>query len=45
MLNACYNCVDRHLPKNKNKAAFIFVPELEEEPAYTLTHQVLHTGE
>ena len=25
-LNACYNCVDRHLEKNKNKAAFIWVP-------------------
>src|SRR5262245_5327213 len=26
-LNASYNCVDRHLAKHKNKAAFIFVPE------------------
>ena len=24
-LNACYNCVDRHLEKHRNKAAFIFV--------------------
>ena len=31
-LNACYNCVDRHLATQRNKAAFIFVPELEEEP-------------
>ena len=30
-LNACYNCVDRHLEKHKNKAALIFVPEPEEE--------------
>jgi acetyl-CoA synthetase len=42
-LNACYNCVDRHLAKNKNKAAFIFVPELEDEPLYTLTYQELFT--
>jgi len=25
-LNACYNCVDRHLAKHRNKAALIFVP-------------------
>src|SRR5881409_2484345 len=31
-LNACFNCVDRHLEKNRNKAAFIWVPELEDEP-------------
>ena len=24
-LNACFNCVDRHLAKHKNKAAFIFL--------------------
>jgi acetyl-CoA synthetase len=40
-LNACYNCVDRHLGKYKNKAAYIFVPELENEPTYTLTYQEL----
>src|SRR6476661_7346356 len=43
-LNACYNCVDRHLDKHKNKAAFIFVPELEDEPLYTLTYQELFVG-
>jgi len=32
-LNACYNCVDRHLAKHRNKAALIFVPEPENEPA------------
>jgi acetyl-CoA synthetase len=42
-LNACYNCVDRHLAKHKNKAAFIFVPESETEPIYTLTYQELYT--
>ena len=41
-LNACYNCVDRHLAKHKNKAAFIFVPESETEPPYTLTYQELY---
>ncbi len=42
-LNACYNCVDRHLDKYKNKAAFIFVPESETEPPYALTYQELFT--
>ena len=42
-LNACYNCVDRHLDKYKNKAALIFVPESETEPPYTLTYQELFT--
>ena len=42
-LNACYNCVDRHLDKYKNKAAFIFVPESETEPPYVLTYQELFT--
>ena len=40
-LNACFNCVDRHLARYKNKAAIIFVPEREDEPAYTLTYQEL----
>src|ERR1017187_536246 len=29
-LNVCYNCVDRHLAKYKNKAALISVPEPED---------------
>src|SRR6266516_890686 len=41
-LNACYNCVDRHLEKNKNKAAFIWVPELENETTETITYQELY---
>ena len=41
-LNACYNCVDRHLPKYKNKAALVFVPESETEPIQTLTYQELY---
>ena len=28
-LNACYNCVDRHLATSRNKAALIWVPEPE----------------
>jgi acetyl-CoA synthetase len=41
-LNACYNCVDRHLDKYKNKAALIFVPEPEEEPVVAVTYQELY---
>jgi acetyl-CoA synthetase len=41
-LNACYNCVDRHLEKHKNKAALIFVPEPENESATVITYQELY---
>jgi acetyl-CoA synthetase len=41
-LNACYNCVDRHLDKHKNKAALIFVPEPENEAATVITYQELY---
>lgn len=41
-INASYNCVDRHLKKYKNKAAFIFVPEPEEEPHLPITYQELY---
>jgi acetyl-CoA synthetase len=41
-LNACYNCVDRHLEKHKNKAALIFVPEPEGEAATVITYQELY---
>ena len=41
-LNASYNCVDRHLVKWKNKAAFIWVPEPENEPHVALTYQELY---
>src|SRR5574337_1598061 len=41
-LNACYNCVDRHLGQYRNKAAFIFVAEPEEEPPLALTYQELY---
>jgi len=41
-INACYNCVDRHLAKYKNKAAIIYVPEPENEPYVFLTYQELY---
>ncbi len=41
-LNACYNCVDRNLPKYKNKTALHFVPELENEPIQHITYQELY---
>ncbi len=41
-INASYNCVDRHLPKYKNKAAIIYVPEPEDEPHVALTYQELY---
>src|SRR6266511_4817409 len=42
-LNACYNCVDRHLAANRNKAAFIWVQEPEDEQTKTITYQELYT--
>lgn len=41
-MNACYNCVDRHLAQYRNKAALIFVSEVEGEPPYAMTYQELH---
>lgn len=41
-LNASVNCVDRHLEKNRNKAAFYFVPEREDDPIHTITYQDLY---
>ena len=41
-INACYNCVDRHLPKYKNKTALHFVPELETEAIQHITYQELY---
>src|SRR5258707_10362324 len=41
-LNACFNCVDRHLARYKNKAALIFVPEPEGEAATVITYQELY---
>ncbi len=41
-INASYNCIDRHLAKNKNKTAIHFVPELEEERVEHVTYQELY---
>ncbi len=41
-INASYNCVDRHLAKNKNKTAIHFVPELEAEKVEHITYQELY---
>ncbi len=40
-LNACYNCVDRHLAQNRNKTAIHFVPEPEGERTQHITYQEL----
>jgi acetyl-CoA synthetase len=42
-LNACYNCVDRHLEKHRNKAAIIFVSEPESEQPVAITYQELYS--
>ncbi len=41
-INACYNCVDRHLDRYRNKAAIIYVPELEDEDHIVITYQELY---
>ncbi len=41
-LNASYNCVDRHLKRDRNKAAIVWVPELEEDDTVILTYQELY---
>ena len=41
-LNACYNCVDRHLGVRGNQAAFIWVPEPESEATVSITYQELY---
>ncbi len=41
-LNVCYNCVDRHLAKYKNKAAIMFVPEPESQAHVAITYQELY---
>jgi acetyl-CoA synthetase len=40
-INACYNCVDRHLVTHKNKAALHFVPEPEHDVVQHVTYQEL----
>jgi acetyl-CoA synthetase len=41
-LNASYNCVDRHLAKDRNKAALIWVPEPESEAHAAITYAELY---
>ena len=41
-LNACYNCVDRHLAASANKAALIWVPEPEDTDPVAITYQELY---
>ena len=40
-LNASYNCIDRNLAQYRNKAAFVFVGEPEEEAPVAITYQDL----
>jgi acetyl-CoA synthetase len=40
-INACFNCVDRHIPRYKNKTAIHFVPEPQDEAVQHLTYQEL----
>ena len=42
-LNACYNCVDRHLESRGDQTAIIFEPDDPEEPARHITYRQLHT--
>jgi acetyl-CoA synthetase len=41
-LNACTNCVDRHLSSRGDRAAFIWVPELESEETLAITYTELY---
>src|SRR5919197_5121848 len=38
-LNACVNCVDRHLETSADKPAFIWVPEPEDAETQEITYQ------
>ena len=41
-LNASYNCVDRHMASNPNRAALIWVPEPETEDTEAITYRELY---
>jgi acetyl-CoA synthetase len=41
-LNACFNCVDRYLTTSPDKAAFIWVPEPEDEDTQEITYRELY---
>ncbi len=42
LINASYNCIDRHLKDNKNKTAIHYVPEPENEKIEHITYQELY---
>jgi len=42
LINASYNCIDRHLDEYKNKTAIHFVPEPLEEKTEHITYQELY---
>ncbi len=41
-INLCYNAVDRHLEKNGNKTALIWIPEPKGEKKLEITYNELH---
>jgi acetyl-CoA synthetase len=41
-LNACVNCVDRHLARRRNKNALIWVPEPEDAERQEISYQEFH---
>jgi len=41
-LNVSYNCIDRHLPKSKDRVAFYWEPETSAHKALKITYQDLH---
>jgi acetyl-CoA synthetase len=41
-LNACFNCVDRHLETRGDRNAIVWVPELEEDATQEITYAELH---
>lgn len=41
VLNACVNCVDRHLPDKAKQVAFIFEPDHPNDPVLKITYQDL----
>ncbi|MCF8496053.1 MAG: acetate--CoA ligase [Alphaproteobacteria bacterium] len=42
VLNACSNCVDRHLPEKANDTALIFEPDDPRSPGASITYAHLH---
>ena len=41
-LNACFNCVDRHLPLHADKVAFFWEPDDPHKPGLAVTYEELH---